>query len=97
MKKYIVERSVLAKSDLSDIWKYLYFYDELTANNFLIEVSEKFSQLSEFPFMGAVHQYSAGEERFVVCKKYNILYEVRENSVFILRVLHGSREIKNYL
>ena len=74
MKKYKIERSVLAKSDFSDIWKYLCFYDESTANTFIVEILEKISQLSYFPFMGSVHQYSQNEERFIVFKKYNIIY-----------------------
>ena len=99
MKQYKIERSILAKADFSDIWKYLYFYDENAANNFLIDISARISKLSDFPFMGAVHEELENDERFLVFKKYNIIYEVREetNTVFILRILHGSREIKNYL
>jgi plasmid stabilization system protein ParE len=102
MKEYCIEYSSLASTDLADIWEYINGYDNNTANEFVLDIQEKIQQLVTFPFSGAMKQELEEIEedaRFLVFKKYNIIYEVLEETkiVFILRILHGSREIKNYL
>lgn len=97
MKSYTIEFSSIANFDITDIWEYIFLYDTESADIFFSQINERIDELEEFPFMGAKRDDLTDDARFLVFKKYNIIYEVQENLVLILRVLHGSREISKYL
>jgi len=100
MKEYKIEYTYFANIDLADIWRYMSEYDKDTADNFVLDIKNKIIQLKNFPFSGALKEGldKINEDvRFLVFKKYNIIYEVNDEIALILRILHGSQEVKNYL
>lgn len=97
MKLYMVKLSPLAKIDLSDIWEYLFEYDESIADAVLFEIQERIFQLRDFPFLGAMKEGFSDNERFLVFQKYNIFYRIEEDEVFIRRILHGAREVRDLI
>lgn len=97
MKSYSIHFSDTAKLDISNIWEYLFLYDDSVADTCISEIKNRISELKDFPFMGSIHEYSANNERCLLHKKYNIIYSVEEGKILILRIFHTSRDIKNYL
>ena len=97
MKSFPIEFSSSAESDLSNIWEYLFLYNEEIADSFILEITDRVKDLKMFPFLGSVHEDLENGERYVVHKKYDIIYEVKDKKIFILRILHSSREIKKFL
>jgi toxin ParE1/3/4 len=86
-----------AEQDLLDIWQYIALDNEQQATKFLSELREKICNLSLFPFSGIQRDDLHKGIFLIIHKKYSIFYIVKNESVLIARVLHGSRETKDLL
>lgn len=98
MKKRVV-RTGLAETDLLEHIDYL-ANDNVNAASRLIEAVEiAFERLSQMPEIGSIREFSNPRLSCVrmwpVPKfpRYLIFYQVVEDSIRILRVLHGARDI----
>lgn len=98
MKKRVV-RTGLAETDLLEHIDYL-ANDNVNAASRLIEAVEiAFERLSQMPEIGSIREFSNPRLSCVrmwpVPKfpRYLIFYQVAEDSIRILRVLHGARDI----
>lgn len=84
----------LARQDLDHIWDYV-AQDNPTAADRLIEAfREKFSLLAGQPFLGELRPDLRPGLRSFSIDRYVIYYQVRDDRVAIVRVLHGSRDVR---
>jgi len=86
-----------AEADLDDIW--LYVAKESgsmdVANRLVDSITDRFSFLSRFPHAGRARDrdFGAGTRSFPV-GEYVVIYCVEGLEVFILRVVHGRRDLE---
>ena len=84
-----------AELDLDDA--HLYLEDQKAGLGFdlLAEISDTIGILESNPFL---FQKVYGEKRRAMIKRfdYNIVYVIREQSVFILAIIHGMRDSRRW-
>src|SRR5450432_1124865 len=86
-----------AEADLDDIW--LYVAKESgsmdVANRLIDAITGRFFLLATFPYAGRARDedFGAGSRSFAV-GEYVIVYCVEGQDVFILRVVHGRRDLE---
>jgi toxin ParE1/3/4 len=89
-----------AEADLDDIWCYIARKSGSLeiADRFTEFLSDRFYLLANHPYIGRRrdHELRPGLRSFPV-RDYIILYRIEEDDVLILRILHGSRDIKALL
>ena len=81
-----------AQEDLIQIYNYIskdsIYYAEITTKNIVYSTDN----LLIFPYMGRrVLQANSDKIREIPYKSYRIIYEVSNNCIYILRVVHKSR------
>lgn len=84
----------LAELDLDEIWLYIAVDNQDIADRFLDEIDEKCRTLAELPKMGNPCPELAPDLRMFPIDNHIIFYELIENGVEIVRVIHGARDIK---
>ena len=89
-----------AEADLDDIWCYIARKSGSLeiADRFTELLSDRFYLLANHPYIGRRRdeELRPGLRSFPV-RDYIILYRIEEDDVLILRILHGSRDIKALL
>ena len=95
---YSVEFLPMALSDVLEIKIYLSRYYESTVDKFISNLKDKVSQIKENPLMHEIYQGDTFFRRAVV-ENYLVFYNVGETEkiVRIYRILHSSRDLKQYL
>jgi len=94
-----VVRTGLAEVDLLEHLDYIAVNNPDAALRFVDTVEQAFARLSEMPEIGALREFAnsrlAGVRAWPVPKfsRYLIFYQVTQDSIRILRVLHGARDI----
>ncbi len=93
-KKYKIHLTQNAQSDLEHIFFYIASDNINNAKKFILELEEKIYSLGTSPercpyipeniFFGTNY-------RRLIHKKYRAIYKFNNNSVYILRVVHGSK------
>jgi len=86
-----IKISVPASSDLDAIEAYIRRDNPDAAVKTVLRVLDAVEQLSEFPNIGRPGRVAGTKELVVGGTPYIAVYRVRENAVWVLRVLHGSR------
>lgn len=85
-----------AESDLDDIWVFVAGESGSVeiADRLIDAITERFFLLSHHPHLGRsrAEDFREGLRSFAV-GAYVIIYRVEGDDVFILRVLHGSRDL----
>jgi toxin ParE1/3/4 len=85
-----------AEHDLDDIWLYVARESGSldVATRLIDSISDRFCFLANFPWAGRARNedFGIGSRTFNV-GEYVIVYRVEEADVFILRVVHGRREL----
>jgi toxin ParE1/3/4 len=92
-KTYRVIYSTQAELDLRDIWRYIAQFDTATANRFYDAIKFRSSALRHFPNRGRLRNDVQEGVRMIVVGKYLVFYTVQVDTVRVLRVLHGSRNL----
>jgi toxin ParE1/3/4 len=65
------------------------------ANGLIDEIVERFWLLAEFPYIGRSRENDLGaSRRSLAVGEYVIIYRVESESVLILRVVHGRRDLE---
>jgi toxin ParE1/3/4 len=86
-----------AEADMDDIWCYIARKSGSLeiADRFIEFLSDRFYLLANHPYIGRRrdHELRTGLRSLPV-RDYIILYRIEEDDVLILRILHGSRDIK---
>ena len=82
-----------AKFDLNEIWIFVARQNQRAADTLLKKILERVNDQAEFPFAGRGRDdLSPGLRSFVV-SPYVVFYRVLDDTLEIVRVLHGSRDI----
>lgn len=98
MKRRVV-RTGLVEVDLLEHLDYIAVNNPDAALRFVDTVEQAFARLSEMPEIGSLWEFAnprlAGVRVWPVPKfsRYLIFYQVTQDSIRILRVLHGARDI----
>ena len=86
-----------AESDLDEIWWHIAQDSPHNADRFLERIQERCLALADFPQMGTSRDELKAGLRGQPVGNYLIFYFPLEDSVDIVRVIHGSRDIENLL
>jgi toxin ParE1/3/4 len=87
------EFTELAKVDLTEIAFYIAADSPKTALRFVDELRQHCHQLTEHPARSPLREEYGTGVRVAVHGHYLIFYVVREHTVVIERILHGSRHL----
>jgi toxin ParE1/3/4 len=90
MKVIVSDR---ADADLVQIYRHLSDQSPAGAESIAREIAGKIRNLSDFPFIGRERSSLAHGLRSVVVYPYVVFYTVDPDSIVIVRVLHGHRDI----
>ena len=82
-----------AKRDLTAIWSYIASDNEAAADRVLDSLNDKIALLVDHPFIGPARPDIAPDLRYLISDNYLLLYRVLPESVEIVRVLHGARNL----
>jgi|SRR5262245_36013299 toxin ParE1/3/4 len=82
-----------AKADLEDIGDRIAERNPARAVTYVRELRERAFRIGEFPHAGPPRPRWGENIRIAVHGKYLIIYRVRDETVQILRVLHGARDL----
>jgi toxin ParE1/3/4 len=85
-----------AEADLDAIWYYIATESASTetADRFLDSITSRFLLLSRHPYLGRSREAEFGPGiRTLQVSEYFIFYTVDEDSVSILRIVHGRRDL----
>jgi toxin ParE1/3/4 len=84
-----------AEADLEEVWRYVAQGGEARADQFLDKILNQCRQLAEFPRMGRARENLAPNLRSFPVKKYVIFYRPVDDTIEIVRILHGARDIES--
>lgn len=93
-KKYKVNISLTAQNDIEHIFFYIAEDSINNAKNFLLELEERIYSLDTFPERFAYipeNIFFGTSYRHINHKKYRVIYKIDNNSVYIMRVIHGAK------
>lgn len=93
MNRYIFAPS--ASRDLNEITDYFANLNVETGERLIVAFEKKCQNLINFPMLGRSYEEIRPHLRGVPLDGYIILYQVTDNTLEILRVVHGSRNLKN--
>ena len=81
-------------SDLQAIFDYISKDSEYYASIFISEIIESAEKLIDFPKMGRiVPEYQQNDIREILVQSYRVIYQLEQNQILILTVIHGRREL----
>ncbi|MBV9559349.1 MAG: type II toxin-antitoxin system RelE/ParE family toxin [Bradyrhizobium sp.] len=89
-----VDVSLRARSDILDIHSYLAEHSPAAADRMLERFSQRFGELSEFPFLGRDRSELGPSLRGILIESYIAFYVVEANRIVVVRVIDGRRDIK---
>ena len=92
-----IRRLPSAIRDLDDIWFHIALDDEPAATRLVERIARSVARLGDFPLSGPARPDIASDAHSLTVGNYLLLYRVGEDSVDIVRVLHGAREITRLL
>ena len=93
-KKYQVNLTQQAQNDLEHIFYYIADDSINNATNFILQLEKHVYSLEDLPYRNPLipeNEFFGTDYRHLNYKKYRIIYRITENSVFILRVIHGAK------
>jgi toxin ParE1/3/4 len=94
LNKYTL--SLKADKDLSDIYDYTIFkFGQDQAEAYLTELEDTLSLLSKNINMGETRTDLSPRLKSFVYKYHTIFYDIEAEGIYVLRVMHHSRDIKN--
>jgi toxin ParE1/3/4 len=91
-------RTSAAEVDLADIWSHIADDNVDAADRLLGRIDTAFDLIAKSPEIGfTIEGIRAGVRCKPVKRNFLIFYEVIDDSVYILRVLHGARKFEDLL
>jgi toxin ParE1/3/4 len=91
-----VRRSREADADLDDIWLHIAADRPVAADGMIDRLWEAENRLSRFPEIGQARPDLAPGLRHWPVPPYLIFYRIEADSVLIVRVLHGARDLFSF-
>ena len=96
MKKLIWTEPAL--NDLQAIFDYISIDSEYYASIFVNEIIDSVEKIADFPKMGRiVPEYQQDDIREILVQSYRVIYQLKQDQVLILTVIHGRRELTKLL
>jgi toxin ParE1/3/4 len=92
-----IRRLPSAIRDLDDIWFHIALDDEAAATRLVDRITRSVARLGDYPLRGPPRPDIAPDAHSLTVGNYLVLYRLGEDSVDIVRVLHGAREITGLL
>ena len=95
-KKYKIKLTFNAQKDLEHIFFYIAEDSINNAHNFILELEQKIYSLDTMPERFALigeNLFFGTNYRQIIHKKYRVIYKVSGDSIYIMRVVHGSELI----
>ena len=86
-----------AEQDLADIWAYIAEKNLPAAERLLSEIEFRLQLIAETPMLGPAFPSIAPNLRFFPLKPYLILYQILPDSIEIVRILDGRRDIPSVI
>ena len=86
-------RSAQSEIDLIAVWRHIAIDNLDAATRLLERIDQRIQVLTEFPFIGESQPQFGASVRRIIEGNYLIFYEVRPDSVFVLRVFHSARKL----
>lgn len=90
-----VYRSSASRRDLADIVRYIETDNPHAAVAMLLRINRAVRALADNPKMGPVHSELRNAPRGIVVRPYIVLYHEDGESVRIMRILDGRRDLPN--
>ena len=93
-KKYKINISRNAQNDLEQIFFYIAEDNLNNAKKFILELEKKIYSLDIFSERFALIPENicfGTSYRHIIHQKYRIIYKIDNNSIYILRVIHGAK------
>ena len=85
-----------AEKDLEDLWVYLAERNDIAGDRQVAKLLDRFPMLAQFPTMGVSRDRLLEGLRSFPVKPYIIFYILIPDGIEILRIIHQSRDIKDY-
>jgi toxin ParE1/3/4 len=86
-----------AEEDLRDIWRIIALDNEAAADALLLRILDKADLAATQPNMGTPRPELSPTARLLIEGRYVILYEPMSYGVFVAAVVHGARDVENWL
>jgi len=86
-----------AKQDLQAIWAYIANDKPRAADHTLDTIDARVRLLADNPKLGRLRTDIAPDLRYLVINNYLVLYRATADGVFVVRVLHGARNLSAIL
>jgi plasmid stabilization system protein ParE len=85
-----------ARVDLRDIEAYIALSSPQNARRVIERVQQAASKLADFPYAARmVPELQDPERRETFVHEYRLMYRIEDDCLYILRVVHGRRLLKN--
>ena len=81
------------RSDLDTIWDTIAPHGVFTADAWLDQIEARFAHLLQFPYSAPIHSEIAANARALVVERWLVIYSVTTDSVDIIRVVDGARDL----
>jgi len=95
MRNYDVYYLPVAEDDLNEIVDYLLEHSRNVANAFIDELERLEERLSMFPEFGVLakdKKLRSKDYRTAVVGSYLLFYTLRDETVYVMRIIHGKRD-----
>lgn len=90
--------SRLSRNDLFSIGEWIARDNPSRAAEYVIELENACKRLTDFPLTGAkIGRYNKQDVRRKVQGSHLVLYTMRQDTLFILRVVHGAQDYQQFL
>jgi plasmid stabilization system protein ParE len=87
-----------SKNDLQNFLENIHEGTEKSANLYILDLIDYSEVLKDNPNVGKMlSEYNDYNIRQLIYRKHKILYNIRGNTVYILSVIHSSRNMKSIL
>ena len=92
--KYRVEITPSAQGDIEEIWTYISHDNPAQASKFILNLEKQLSTLERFPQRCPLireNEVLGTHYRHLLFGDYRTLFEIIEKTVYVMRIIHGSR------
>ena len=86
-----------AAQDLDDIGGYIARDNPVTAARFVATLEMRLQLVADHPMAGRARRELSPDLRSIAFRRYVVFYRVRHGTVEIIRIVHGSRDIRRAL
>lgn len=88
-----VRLSLRAETDLKAIWDFIAGDNPTAADAVIRHIRDRVAMLADHPFLEPARPEIGTEVRFLVVGRYLVLYRLDGDTVVIVRVVHGARDV----